>query len=52
MFNDESTPTVPESVPSAEPEPTPQAALASVPEPEQPEQPAEPTEEKSKGEAA
>jgi len=45
MFNDESTPTVPESEPSTEP--TPQMAQEPVPEPEEPEQPVEVAEEKS-----
>jgi hypothetical protein len=53
MFNDESDPTVPESVPSTEPEPIPQAAQQPVPEPEQqPEQPVEIAEDKSEGQAA
>jgi hypothetical protein len=54
MFDNESesAATTPESVPSTEPEPTPQVAQQSAPEPEQPEQPVEATEEKGQGQAA
>ena len=50
MSNDESTPTVPESEPSAEP--TQQMHQEPVPEPEQPEQPVEVAEEKSQDQTA
>ena len=49
MFDDESAPTVPASVPSTEP--TPHTDQEPVPEPEQPEQPVEVAEEKSQDQA-
>jgi hypothetical protein len=49
MFNDESAPTIPESVPSTES--TPQKDQEPVPEPGQPEQPFEGAEEKSQAQA-
>ena len=49
MFNDESVPTEPESVPSTEP--TPQMDQEPVPEPHQPEQPVEVAEESSQAQA-